>query len=192
MSATADITRYRDYFKDLGRDERVEVIAIPNAPQHYIFQRKVLYLDQGLVVDPGPSLPIHSSTPFGSSKSLGSMLHASSPSLTRTSLCRSTIGEFLPPLVFLLVASSLSETPRSSSHQQQFLLLAFATCLLNLPLLEMSLPASLSNSIPSTRSSTHNHSCYKQGNTAGRGRKRPLPHPQGEHSNSAITDPAKL
>ncbi|XP_042418975.1 zinc finger CCCH domain-containing protein 4-like isoform X1 [Zingiber officinale] len=47
MSATADITRYKDYFKDLGRGERVEVIAIPNAPQQSsIFQRKVLYLDQ--------------------------------------------------------------------------------------------------------------------------------------------------
>ncbi|CAL9101918.1 unnamed protein product [Musa acuminata var. zebrina] len=50
MSATADITRYKDYFKDLGRDERVEVIAIPNAPQHSIFQRKVLYLDQVAVL----------------------------------------------------------------------------------------------------------------------------------------------
>lgn len=50
MSATADITRYKDYFKDLGRDERVEVIAIPNAPQHSIFQRKVLYLDQVLYI----------------------------------------------------------------------------------------------------------------------------------------------
>ncbi|RRT38854.1 hypothetical protein B296_00048757 [Ensete ventricosum] len=39
-----------------------------------------------------------------------------------SSLCRSTIGEFLPPLVFLLVASSLSETPRSSSHQVKFLI----------------------------------------------------------------------
>ncbi|WOL18448.1 hypothetical protein Cni_G27243 [Canna indica] len=46
MSATADITRYKDYFRDLGRGERVEVIAIPSAPQHSIFQRKVLYLDQ--------------------------------------------------------------------------------------------------------------------------------------------------
>lgn len=46
MSATADITRYRDYFKDLGRGERVEVIAIPSAPQGGIFQRKVLYLEQ--------------------------------------------------------------------------------------------------------------------------------------------------
>ncbi|KAG0495418.1 hypothetical protein HPP92_000109 [Vanilla planifolia] len=46
MSATADITRYRDYFKDLGRDERVEVIAIPSAPKDSIFQRKVLYLEQ--------------------------------------------------------------------------------------------------------------------------------------------------
>lgn len=46
MSATADITRYRDYFKDLGRGERVEVIAIPSAPQSNIFQRKVWYLGQ--------------------------------------------------------------------------------------------------------------------------------------------------
>lgn len=46
MSATADITRYRDYFKDLGRGERIEVIAIPSASQHNIFQRKVLYLEQ--------------------------------------------------------------------------------------------------------------------------------------------------
>ncbi|PKA57682.1 Zinc finger CCCH domain-containing protein 4 [Apostasia shenzhenica] len=46
MSATADIARYRDYFKDLGRGERVEVIAIPSGTQHGIFQRKVLYLDQ--------------------------------------------------------------------------------------------------------------------------------------------------
>ncbi|KAG1371262.1 hypothetical protein COCNU_16G003560 [Cocos nucifera] len=46
MSATADITRYRDYFKDLGRGERVEVIAIPSASQHIMFQRKVLYLEQ--------------------------------------------------------------------------------------------------------------------------------------------------
>lgn len=46
MSATADIARYRDYFKDLGREERVEVIAIPSAPQHCIFERKVLYLEQ--------------------------------------------------------------------------------------------------------------------------------------------------
>ncbi|GFY98712.1 zinc finger (CCCH type) helicase family protein [Actinidia rufa] len=31
MSATADIARYRDYFKDLGRGERVEVLAIPSS-----------------------------------------------------------------------------------------------------------------------------------------------------------------
>ncbi|XP_031497859.1 DExH-box ATP-dependent RNA helicase DExH8 isoform X2 [Nymphaea colorata] len=46
MSATADINRYRDYFKDLGRNEKVEVIAIPNHPQQLIFQRQVLYLEQ--------------------------------------------------------------------------------------------------------------------------------------------------
>ncbi|KAA8549161.1 hypothetical protein F0562_000845 [Nyssa sinensis] len=46
MSATADIARYRDYFKDLGRDERVEVIAIPSSGQHTIFQRRVSYLEQ--------------------------------------------------------------------------------------------------------------------------------------------------
>ncbi|KAA8543097.1 hypothetical protein F0562_021408 [Nyssa sinensis] len=46
MSATADIARYRDYFKDLGRDERVEVIAIPSSSQHTNFQRRVSYLEQ--------------------------------------------------------------------------------------------------------------------------------------------------
>lgn len=46
MSATADIARYKDYFKDLDRGERVEVIAIPSAPLDGIFQRKVLYLEQ--------------------------------------------------------------------------------------------------------------------------------------------------
>ncbi|KAJ0979801.1 hypothetical protein J5N97_015275 [Dioscorea zingiberensis] len=46
MSATADIARYRDYFKELGRSERVEVIAIPTAPKQNIFQRRVLYLEQ--------------------------------------------------------------------------------------------------------------------------------------------------
>ncbi|KAF2315012.1 hypothetical protein GH714_037553 [Hevea brasiliensis] len=33
MSATADFGRYRDYFKDLGRGERVEVFAIPSSDQ---------------------------------------------------------------------------------------------------------------------------------------------------------------
>ncbi|XP_058076554.1 DExH-box ATP-dependent RNA helicase DExH8 isoform X2 [Magnolia sinica] len=46
MSATAEISRYKDYFKDLGRGERVEVLAIPSLPQQTIFQRKVLYLEQ--------------------------------------------------------------------------------------------------------------------------------------------------
>ncbi|KAG8389489.1 hypothetical protein BUALT_Bualt02G0234700 [Buddleja alternifolia] len=46
MSATADISRYREYFMDLGRDERVEVLAIPSTGKNTIFQRKVLYLEQ--------------------------------------------------------------------------------------------------------------------------------------------------
>ncbi|KQK03657.1 hypothetical protein BRADI_2g09177v3 [Brachypodium distachyon] len=46
MSATADITRYKEYFRDIGRGERVEVIAIPSSPRTRIFQRKVLYLEQ--------------------------------------------------------------------------------------------------------------------------------------------------
>lgn len=46
MSATADITRYKEYFRDIGRGERVEVIAIPCSPRTSIFQRKVLYLEQ--------------------------------------------------------------------------------------------------------------------------------------------------
>ncbi|KAI3932389.1 hypothetical protein MKW92_043921 [Papaver armeniacum] len=46
MSATAETARYRDYFKGLGRDERVEVLAIPSSGQQAIFQKKVLYLEQ--------------------------------------------------------------------------------------------------------------------------------------------------
>jgi hypothetical protein len=46
MSATADITRYKEYFRDIGRGERVEVIAVPTSPRTRIFQRKVLYLEQ--------------------------------------------------------------------------------------------------------------------------------------------------
>ncbi|KAJ4828991.1 hypothetical protein Tsubulata_031721 [Turnera subulata] len=46
MSATADIGRYKDYFKDLGRGERVEVLAIPNTNQRALYQKKVSYLDQ--------------------------------------------------------------------------------------------------------------------------------------------------
>ncbi|KAL5996141.1 hypothetical protein ACLOJK_026214 [Asimina triloba] len=46
MSATADISRYKEYFKDLGRGERVEVLAIPTLPQKTNFQRKVFYLEQ--------------------------------------------------------------------------------------------------------------------------------------------------
>ncbi|XP_043710636.1 DExH-box ATP-dependent RNA helicase DExH8 [Telopea speciosissima] len=59
MSATADISRYRDYFKDLGRAERVEVLAIPSPNQQTIFQRKVLYLEQvaELLGESADSLP---------------------------------------------------------------------------------------------------------------------------------------
>ncbi|XP_071699588.1 DExH-box ATP-dependent RNA helicase DExH8-like [Rutidosis leptorrhynchoides] len=46
MSATADITRYKEYFGDLGRDERVEVLGIPSSSQHTLYQRRVSYLDQ--------------------------------------------------------------------------------------------------------------------------------------------------
>ncbi|KAL6626495.1 hypothetical protein ACP70R_030221 [Stipagrostis hirtigluma subsp. patula] len=46
MSATADITRYKEYFRDIGRGERVEVIAIPSSPRTSIYQRKVLYIEQ--------------------------------------------------------------------------------------------------------------------------------------------------
>ncbi|XP_022757975.1 DExH-box ATP-dependent RNA helicase DExH8 isoform X3 [Durio zibethinus] len=46
MSATADIGRYKDYFRDLGRGERVEVLAIPSSNQKDIFQRQVSYLEQ--------------------------------------------------------------------------------------------------------------------------------------------------
>ncbi|WRX10709.1 Helicase [Theobroma cacao] len=46
MSATADIGRYRDYFKDLGRGERVEVLGIPSSNRKDIFQRQVSYLEQ--------------------------------------------------------------------------------------------------------------------------------------------------
>ncbi|KAF8006726.1 hypothetical protein BT93_K0898 [Corymbia citriodora subsp. variegata] len=46
MSATADIARYRDYFGDIARDERVEVVAIPNSSQQTLYQKRVLYLEQ--------------------------------------------------------------------------------------------------------------------------------------------------
>lgn len=49
MSATADISRYRDYFRDLGRGERVEVLAIPSSNQKIIFQRSVSYLEQACI-----------------------------------------------------------------------------------------------------------------------------------------------
>lgn len=49
MSATADISRYRDYFRDLGRGERVEVLAIPSSNQKTIFLRSVTYLEQACI-----------------------------------------------------------------------------------------------------------------------------------------------
>lgn len=48
MSATADISRYREYFKDLGRGERVELLAIPSTGKNTLFQKKVFYLEQVL------------------------------------------------------------------------------------------------------------------------------------------------
>jgi hypothetical protein len=48
MSATADISRYKDYFKDLGRGERVEVLAIPSSNDKTVFQRSVSYLEQAI------------------------------------------------------------------------------------------------------------------------------------------------
>ncbi|XP_076888613.1 DExH-box ATP-dependent RNA helicase DExH8-like [Bidens hawaiensis] len=46
MSATADITRYKEYFRDLGRGERVEVLGIPSSEKHTLYQRRVSYLEQ--------------------------------------------------------------------------------------------------------------------------------------------------
>lgn len=46
MSATADITRYKEYFRDIGRGERVEVLGIPSSSQHTLYQRRVSYLEQ--------------------------------------------------------------------------------------------------------------------------------------------------
>ncbi|GJT59842.1 DExH-box ATP-dependent RNA helicase DExH8 isoform X1 [Tanacetum coccineum] len=48
MSATADITRYKEYFADLGRGERVEVLGIPSSSQHTLYQRRVSYLEQAV------------------------------------------------------------------------------------------------------------------------------------------------
>ncbi|KAK7344430.1 hypothetical protein VNO77_14013 [Canavalia gladiata] len=46
MSATFDISRYKEYFRDIGRGERVEVLPIPSSNQRIVFQRNVLYLEQ--------------------------------------------------------------------------------------------------------------------------------------------------
>ncbi|XP_028781898.1 DExH-box ATP-dependent RNA helicase DExH8-like [Neltuma alba] len=46
MSATADISRYKEYFRDLGRGDRVEVLAIPTSNQRTVFQCGVTYLEQ--------------------------------------------------------------------------------------------------------------------------------------------------
>lgn len=48
MSATADIARYKDYFKDLGRD----VLGIPNVGQKAIFQKRVSYLEEAITSIP--------------------------------------------------------------------------------------------------------------------------------------------
>ncbi|KAK4273220.1 hypothetical protein QN277_021663 [Acacia crassicarpa] len=46
MSATADTLRYKEYFGDIGRDDRVEVLAIPISNQKTVFQCSVTYLEQ--------------------------------------------------------------------------------------------------------------------------------------------------
>ncbi|KAI3693525.1 hypothetical protein L1987_76469 [Smallanthus sonchifolius] len=46
MSATADITRYKEYFGDIGRGERVEVLGVPSSSQHTLYQKRVSYLEQ--------------------------------------------------------------------------------------------------------------------------------------------------
>ncbi|KAK7268844.1 hypothetical protein RIF29_21553 [Crotalaria pallida] len=46
MSATADSSKYKDYFEDPGRGLRVEVLEIPSFNQKMVFQRSVSYLDQ--------------------------------------------------------------------------------------------------------------------------------------------------
>lgn len=38
--------RCMDYFRDLGRGERVEVLAIPSSSQNMVFQQSVSYVDQ--------------------------------------------------------------------------------------------------------------------------------------------------
>lgn len=46
MSATADTARYKNYFKDLSRGERVEVLAIPNSDRHTSYKQELMYLEQ--------------------------------------------------------------------------------------------------------------------------------------------------
>uniref|UniRef100_A0A7N0U8I5 RNA helicase n=1 Tax=Kalanchoe fedtschenkoi TaxID=63787 RepID=A0A7N0U8I5_KALFE len=84
MSATADIARYKDYFRDLGRGERVEVLAIPNSNERSLFQRKVLYIEQvvallGKTTDSSDSLSVaycNGPTPDTAEPSLKPELHS--------------------------------------------------------------------------------------------------------------------
>ncbi|XP_042518041.1 DExH-box ATP-dependent RNA helicase DExH8 [Macadamia integrifolia] len=80
MSATADIARYRDYFKDLGRSERVEVLGIPSPNEQTIFQRKVLYLEQvaellGISSDSLPAKYCSGPSPHSSDASIQPVVH---------------------------------------------------------------------------------------------------------------------
>ncbi|CAM8987819.1 unnamed protein product [Rhodiola kirilowii] len=83
MSATADTARYKDYFRDLGRDERVEVLAIPSSSGSSFFQKKILYLEQiaamlGKTTDSSDSLSTtycNGLTPDTSEPSLKPELH---------------------------------------------------------------------------------------------------------------------
>ncbi|CAN0889017.1 DExH-box ATP-dependent RNA helicase DExH8 [Linum grandiflorum] len=80
MSATADIGRYRDYFKDLGRGERVEVLAIPSPDGRVIFQKSVLYLEQiaellGISSESLASRYCSGSSPFSADATMKSDVH---------------------------------------------------------------------------------------------------------------------
>ncbi|CAK7340770.1 unnamed protein product [Dovyalis caffra] len=45
MPATADVARYQDYSKDLGRVERVEVLAFPSSNQHALSTEVFTFMD---------------------------------------------------------------------------------------------------------------------------------------------------
>jgi hypothetical protein len=48
MSATADFQRYKEYFSELGKEDRLETIAIPNIAsslQSCLLRTKLKYLE---------------------------------------------------------------------------------------------------------------------------------------------------